>query len=31
MYLKSEIFLSFSETLSMGNQIINKNTDNSAT
>ena len=31
MYVKPQIFLFFSEALSMWNQITNKNTDNSAT
>ena len=31
IYLKSQIFLSFLEALSMWKQISNKNTDNSAT
>ena len=31
VYLKAQIFLFFSEDLSMWNQITNKNTDNSAT
>ena len=31
IYLKAQIFLFFSEALSMWNQITNKNTDNAAT
>ena len=31
IYLKPQIFLFFSEALSMGNQISNENTDNSVT
>ena len=31
IYLKAQIFLFFSEALSMWNQIANKNTDTSAT
>ena len=31
IYLKAQVFLYFSEALSMYNQITNENTDNSAT